>query len=184
VAETLKLYALFLTFSGEIEKVFSSLRADYPQYLENAVFPHLTLLNSFVPVFSLFKVDEKLEEVARRTPPFAISLREIKFFEGGNNVAYAEVEHRRPLRRLRADIVRSLEGLVQEWRNEGKYIERFRPHLTIWNRIPPAVFPEVKKKLSRHKIFYEGMITDFSLFMMENGNWQVNRVFKLQGAER
>lgn len=183
MVEAPKLYAVLLTFSGEIEKVFHNLRADYPQYITNDIFPHLTLLNSFVPVFSLFKVDEQLAEVARRTPPFGISLREIKFFEGGNNVAYADIEPKRAVRRLHVDIVRSLEGLVQEWSTDGRYTERFRPHLTIWNRIPPAVFPGVKKKLSRHKLYYEGMITDFSLFVAENGNWQVNRVFNLLGTK-
>jgi 2'-5' RNA ligase len=181
--ESKKVYAVFLTFSGKIGQVLGRLRADYQPDIDDAILPHVTLVYSFVPVFSLFKVLEQLDAVAKRTPPFKINLNGIRFFEGSRNVAYAAIENKKDLKALHADIVKSLEGLIKPWHTRSTYLERFTPHVTIWNRIPPNVFPEVRKRLSRYTLRYQEEITDFSLFVEENDEWELSRVFKLIGTE-
>jgi poly(A) polymerase len=173
-------YAVVLTFSGEIEKVFSKLRQDYQQYINYTIVPHITLVYPFVPVFSLYKVNEQLEKVAKRTKQFSITLNRIEFFEDGNNVAYAAIQYRRAVKRLHTDIVKSLDGLIKEWHTDGKYnFEKFVPHVTIGERIPAGVFPDIKKRLSKYKLHYEDNITEFSLFSEEKGQWEQRRVFRL-----
>jgi 2'-5' RNA ligase len=172
-----------LTFSGEIEKVFSRLREDYPEYIKTSIVPHITLVYPFVPVFSLFQINEQLTKVARRTKCFKITLNGIGFFEDGNNIAYAAVQHRRAVKRLHTDIIKSLEGLIKEWYTDGRFNdEKFVPHVTISGRIPADLLPDIKKKLSRYLLHYEDQITDFSLFSEDNGNWQLNRVYELTGG--
>jgi 2'-5' RNA ligase len=175
-------YAVVLTFSGEIEKVFSRLREDYQQYISYTIQPHVTLVYPFVPVFSLFRVIEQLEKVAKRTKQFSITLNRIEFFETGNNVAYAAIEKKRAVKKLHTDIIKSLDGLMKEWHTDGRYnLEKFVPHVTIGERIPAAVFPDIKKRLSKYKLYYQDNITEFSLFSEENGDWQIHRVFTLSG---
>jgi 2'-5' RNA ligase len=174
-------YAVVLTFDEKIEKIFSRLRARYPEYLNYTIVPHLTLVYPFVPVFSLFKVLEQLEAVAKRTKQFKITLHGIEFFENGNKVAYAAVQHRRAVKRLHADIISSLDGLIKEWDTDGRFnLEKFVPHVTIgW--IPAAAFPDIKKRLSKYRLHYQDIVSEFSLYSGENGDWQTSRVFKLSG---
>jgi 2'-5' RNA ligase len=175
-------YAVVLTFNEKVEKIFSRLRARYPECLNYTLVPHLTLAYPFVPVFSLFRVLEQLDAVAKRTKQFKITLNGIEFFENGNKVAYAAVEKKRAVKRLHADIIGSLDGLIKEWYTDGKFnLEKFVPHVTIGDRIPAAVFPDIKKWLSKYKLHYEDNITEFSLYAGENGDWQISRVFQLAG---
>jgi 2'-5' RNA ligase len=177
------LYAVVLTFSGEIEKVFTRLHEEYPEYTRPSIVPHITLVYPFVPVFSLFQINEQLTKVARRTKHFKIVLNGIEFFEDGNNIAYAAVQNRRAVKRLHTDIVKSLEGLIKEWYTDGRFsYEKFVPHVTISGRIPADLFPDIKKKLSRYRLHYEDRITDFNLFSEDNGSWQLNRVYELTGG--
>ncbi len=178
-------YAVAMTFNEKIDKVFSRLREDYQEYINHTIVPHLTLVYPFAPVFSLFRVIEQLDKVARRTKPFDITLNKIEFFETGNNVAYAAVQHRRTVKKLHTDIIKSLDGLIKEWNTDGRFnLEKFVPHVTIGVNIPAAVFPDIKKRLSKYRFHYADHITEFSLFSEENGSWKINRVFQLSGNKR
>ena len=185
MAEKKTIYAVALTFSGGIDEMLKNLREDFKEYMRYTIVPHITLVYPFVPVFSLYKVNEKLEEVAKRTKPFNIILSGIEYFEGTNNVAYVAVEKRRAVRKLHTDIIKSLDGLIKEWYTDGKYnLERFLPHVTIGERIPDALFPDIKKRLSKYRLHYQDNVTEFGLFAEENGAWQLNRVFQLAGNTR
>jgi len=173
-------YAIALTFNEKLERVFSRLREDYQQYINYTIVPHITLVYSFVPVFSLFKVIEQLEQVAKQTRQFSITLNRIEFFENGNNVVYAAIEKNRAVKKLHTDIIKSLDGLIKEWYTEGQFnLDKFVPHVTIGERIPAAVFPDIKKRLSKYRLHFRDDITEFGLFSEENGDWQLNRVFQL-----
>jgi 2'-5' RNA ligase len=173
-------YAVALTFSGEIDKVFNKLRADYQQYINYTIEPHITLIYPFVPVFSLFQVNEQLEKAAKRNKQFHIILNGIKFFENGNNVVYAAIQYRRAVKKLHIDMVESLDGLIKERFTDGKFnYEKFVPHVTIGERIPTSVFQDIKKRLSKYRLHYEDNITEFTLFSETNGDWKEKRIFEL-----
>jgi 2'-5' RNA ligase len=175
-------YAVVLTFSPAIEKILSRLRQEYLQYVDYTIVPHLTLIYPFMPVFSLYRVYEQLEKVARQTKPFEITLNGIDFFEEDSNVIYAAIENKRAVKKLHIDLIRSLEGLIKEQYTDGKYnLERFVPHVTIGNKIPDEIFLDLKQKLSKRHLHFEDNITDFSLFAEIKGIWQRKRVFELKG---
>jgi len=180
--EERRTYAVALTFSEEVEKRLTTLGEDYLQYKKYTIIPHLTLLYPFAPVFSLFRVKEQLERVAKRTVEFNIILNGIEYFEGEHNVAYAAIENKRAVKKLHADIIESLDGLIKEWYTDGKYnLENFIPHVTIINNIPSRILPDVKKRFSRRKLRYENKIAGFSLFAELSGDWQISRVFNFSG---
>jgi 2'-5' RNA ligase len=182
MAEAKKTYAVTLTFSEETAEKINGLRTEYQELTDYVIDPHITLVYPFMPVFSLFRVNEQLDKVARRTKQFSITLNGIEFFENGNNVVYAALENRRPVKKLHTDIIKSLEGLIKEWRTDGKFnLEKFVPHVTIGEHIPDNIFPEIKKQYSKYWIHYEEKITRFILFSEKDGIWERKRVFKLVG---
>jgi 2'-5' RNA ligase len=175
-------YAVVLTFSPDIEKTLSKLCEEYLKYIDYKIVPHLTLIYPFMPVFSLYTVNEQLEKVAKRAKQFNIVLNGIKYFEDEINVVYAAVENNRAVKKLHVDLVRSLEGLIKEQQTDGKYnLERFVPHVTIGKKIPDEIFLDLKKKLSKQRLHFEDEISYFSLFAQTKGVWQQKRVFKLRG---
>jgi 2'-5' RNA ligase len=175
-------YTIALTFAPDIEKTLNKLCEKYLKYTDYQIVPHLTLIYPFMPVFSLYRVNEQLEKVAKRTKPFNITLNGINFFEDESNVIYAAIENKRPVKKLHIDLVRSLEGLIKEQYTDGKYnLERFVPHVTIGNKIPHDIFTLLKKRLSKYRLHFEDNITDFILFAEIKGLWQPKRVFHLSG---
>jgi 2'-5' RNA ligase len=177
-----KIYAIVLTFKGNIEKVITRLFTSYGPYFQHAIVPHITLVYPFTPVFSLYKIYEQLEKVARQTAPFPVTLNRIKYFEGENNVAYAALGNKRPVRKLHIALTQALEGVIQPQNTESRFIlERFMPHVTLASLIPDEVLPELQKKLSKYHLHYEDRVTEFSLYAEINGAWQRKRVFALSG---
>jgi len=175
-----KIYAVVLTFPDDIEAVISKLLINFEQYFNHSIVPHMTLIYPFTPVFSLYRVYEQLEKVAKETKPFNITLNRIKYFEGENNVAYAALENKRIVKKLHIDLTKALEGLVKERSIDARYtLERFMPHVTIGSRIPDDVLPELRQKLSRFHLYYTNYVTEFSLFIEIDGAWQRKRVFEL-----
>ncbi|MGD0794746.1 MAG: 2'-5' RNA ligase family protein [Dehalococcoidales bacterium] len=174
--------AVVLTFSPDIENTLSRLCEEYLIYIDYKIVPHLTLIYPFTPVFSLYKVNEQLEKVAKQTKQFNITLNGINYFEDDSNVAYAAIENKRAVKKLHIDLISSLEGLIKEQYTDGKYnLDRFVPHVTIGNKIPDEIFLEIKKKLLKYRLHFEDNITDFSLFAEIKGAWQRKRVFELTG---
>ncbi len=175
-------YIIVLTFRPEIKNSLSKLSQEYLGYIEYKIVPHLTLIYPFMPVFSLYRIYEQLEKVAKQTKPFDITLQGIDFFEEDGNVIYAAVENKRAMKKLHTDLVMSLEGLIKEQYTDGKYnLDRFVPHVTIGNNIPDEIFIDLKKKLARRHLHFEDNITEFILFIENTGVWQQKNVFKLTG---
>jgi 2'-5' RNA ligase len=182
MAAASKTYTVALTFRDSLEKVIINLLTNYEQYFNRSIVPHLTLIYPFTPVFSLYKVNEQLEKVAKQTKQFNITLNGINYFEDDSNVAYAAIENKRAVKKLHIDLISSLEGLIKEQYTDGKYnLDRFVPHVTIGNKIPDDIFPELKKRLSTCRLHFEDNITEFTLFAEIKGAWQSKRVFELEG---
>jgi 2'-5' RNA ligase len=180
MAKTKNTYAIALTFSEKTAKKINGLRTEYQELNEYTIVPHITLVYPFSPVFSLFLIYEQLEKIARRTRQFSIILNGIEFFENGNNVVYAALENRRPVKKLHTEVIRSLEGLIKEWRTDGKFnLEMYVPHVTIGEHIPDNIFPDIKKQYSKYWIHYEERITQFTVFSEKEGVWERKRVYEL-----
>jgi 2'-5' RNA ligase len=177
-----KIYAVALTFPQNIDVLFAKLLANYEQYFNHAIVPHITLIYPFTPVFSLYRVYEALEKAAKETAPFEITINRIKYFERENNVAYAALEHKQLVKTLHIALTKALEGLIKERSIDSKYtLERFMPHVTLASKLPGDVLEELKIKLSRYHLHYTNYVTEFSLFAEIDGAWELKRVFELKG---
>ena len=55
------------------------------------------------------------------------------------------------------------------------------PHMTIGEKIPPHIFPEVKKRFAEYQIHREIEVTEFALAGESAGLWQQLKTFKLRG---
>jgi 2'-5' RNA ligase len=174
------LYAVVLTFPGEVAEGLNRLREKYNRYVSYTIGPHLTLEYPFTPMVDVAIINTRLEAVAKRTKPFTLVLSEIKYFEGANNVAYVAVKDRRLVVDLHVDIFHSLEELVKE-EYDGRYaLKHFTPHVTIGEHIPDEVFPAVKKEFSDYKLDYRSEVASFALFSGGmDGVWEPVRVFGL-----
>jgi 2'-5' RNA ligase len=173
-----KYLALVLTFSGEVESAFSKLREDYQPYMGYTIVPHITLY-LFRPEADMKLICKRLEKAAQSFKPFNLVMNGIAFFEGVNNVAYVSIVNQQPVKDLHTLIYQALKGQVQDaW---DYNLKRYTPHMTIGEKIPPDIFPNVKKKFSNYEIRYETSITSFSLFSGIDGVWSESRVFKFSG---
>ena len=177
------LYAVALILPDQIEQILDNLRGDYNRYMNYIDIPHLTLVYPFVPEVDITIVNEKLEEVAKRTKPFTLVLNGIEYFEGDNNVAYAAIENKRPVIDLHTDIIHSLNGLIKEEYTNGQFnVDRFVPHVTIGEHIPDVVFLTVKKTFADYQLHYEIEIVSFPLFSLgEDSIWKTTRLFEITG---
>jgi 2'-5' RNA ligase len=175
-----RIYSIDLTFSEDIENVLSKMRKDFQQYIDYIIVPHITLVYPFTPVFSMYQIYEQLGKVAKRTGPFEVTLKGIRYFDGENNVVYAAIKNRQPVKKLHADIIKSLDGYIKETTTDGKFnLENYIPHVTIGSHIPDNVFKNIKKRFSRYKLHFEDKITFINLFAEDKGIWERTRVFEL-----
>ncbi len=175
-----RIYSIDLTFSEDIEKVLNKMRRDFQQYIDYIIVPHITLVYPFAPVFSLYQIYEQLGKVAKRTRQFDITLKGIKYFDDGNNVVYAAIKNRQPVKKLHADIIKSLDGYIKETQTDGKFnLENYIPHVTIGSHLPDLVFKKVNQRFSKYKLHFEDKITCINLFAEDKGNWERTRVFEL-----
>ncbi len=176
------LYAVVLTFSGEVAGRLNQLRDKYNRYVSYTIEPHLTLKPPFTPEVALTVIREKLQAVAGRTEPFTLVLNGVKYFEAVNNVAYVAIETKHPVIDLHADVVHALKGLVKQAEEDPYELERFTPHVTIAESIPQDVFPTVRKDLADYKIHLECEISAFSLYSGTwDGVWRPVSAFELSG---
>ncbi|MDD5338068.1 MAG: 2'-5' RNA ligase family protein [Dehalococcoidales bacterium] len=175
-------YAIVLTFSEDIENVLSKMRRDFQRYIDHFIVPHITLVYPFTPVFSMYQIYDELGKVAKRTSPFDITLKGIKYFDNGNNVAYAAIKNRQPVKKLHTDIVKSLDGYIKETETDGKFnLDNYIPHVTIGSHIPDKVFKNIKLRFSKYKLYFEDEITFINLFVENKGVWERTRVFEMAG---
>jgi 2'-5' RNA ligase len=175
-------YSVALTFPGELEILLNKLREPYRPHMHYAFLPHITLVYSFLPAKSIESVIARLETAAAKARPFSLTLEGIEYFQTVNNVAYIAIKNKESVKALMDDIVREIKGEVTGYYAGDQYHpDHLIPHMTIGEKIPPHVFPELKKRFADLKIHREIRVEEFIL-AGESGNlWQQLRTFKLKG---
>ena len=180
--EPMTSYAIVLTFPAEIEKELNVLRDKYNKYVRYSITAHLTLKQPFKLSTDLAVLKQRLKAVASRTRPFVLELDGVEYFEETNNVAYVAIKNKSPVIDLHADIVRSLQGLVEgEYEENEEYnLERFTPHMTIAEHIPDEAFPAIKQELSGYRLDRNINIDSFALFSSgDDAVWKPETIFRL-----
>jgi 2'-5' RNA ligase len=120
--------------------------------------------------------------VSAVTRPFRITLEGINYFQTVNNVAYIAIKDKEPVNILALNIVKAIKDVITGYYAEMEYdYTHYIPHMTIGEKIPAYIFPEVKKRFSDYQIHREVEVTYFTLAGENNGLWKQLRTFKLYG---
>ena len=172
-------YSVALTFPGEMETLLTNLREPFRPHMFHAFIPHITLVYSFLPATSMEKVVEKLEAVAALARPFPLELEGIDYFQTVNNVAYIAIKNKEAVKSLMHDIVIAIRKDVTGYYGGDQY--HLIPHMTIGEKIPAHIFPEVKKRFADIEIKRKITVTDFVLAGESGGLWETLQKFKLRG---
>ncbi|MFA5308276.1 MAG: 2'-5' RNA ligase family protein [Dehalococcoidales bacterium] len=182
MGETKDAYAVALIFNGEVEKALAGLHRDFQQYVTYTLVPHITLVYPFTPAGGIESVIHRLDDIGKSHRPFRLTLEGIKYFETVNNVAYVAVKEQEALKAFVDTIVKSIRGVITGYYAEKDYDPaHYIPHLTIGEKIPHDVFPEVKKRFADYPISHECEITRFTLAGEADGQWETLKVFRLEG---
>jgi 2'-5' RNA ligase len=177
-----RLYSIALTFPGELEILMSKLREPFRPHLRHAFLPHITLVYAFTPAESMDKVIKELEAVAAKARPFTVTLEGISYFQTVNNVAYIAVKNHEPVKALMHDIVTAIrQHITGYYAGETYHPDHLIPHMTIGEKIPAHVFPEVKKRFTAMQIRHEVEVNSFTLAGENGGMWEQLLTFKLRG---
>ena len=177
-----KLYSVALTFPGELEILMSRLREPFRPHLRHAFLPHITLVYSFVPAAGMDKVIGGLEAVAANARPFLLTLEGIEYFQTVNNVAYIAVKNQEPVKALMHEIVTAIKkDITGYYAGDTYHPDHLIPHMTIGEKIPAHVFPEVKKRFTAMQIRHEVEVNSFTLAGENGGMWEQLLTFKLRG---
>jgi 2'-5' RNA ligase len=177
-----KAYAIALTFPGEMEILMSRLREAFRPHLRSALVPHITLVYAFLPAKSMESVINELQAVASKTPPFRLTLEGIEYFQTVNNVAYIAIKNKETVKAFMNEIVLAIRNDITGYYAGDEYHpDHYIPHMTIGEKIPGHVLPEVKKRFAGYDIHREIEVTEFALAGESAGLWQQLQTFKLSG---
>lgn len=125
------------------------------------------------------KVIKELEAVAAKARPFTVTLEGIRYFQTVNNVAYIAVKNHELVKALMHDIVTAIrQHITGYYAGETYHPDHLIPHMTIGEKIPPHIFPEVKKRYDGLNIHRESQVTNFALAGENGGMWEQLRRFK------
>jgi 2'-5' RNA ligase len=81
-------------------------------------------------------------------------------------------------------MVVSIKDVITGYYAEKEYAaDHYIPHMTIGEKIPAHIFPEVKKRFADLQIYRELEVTDFALAGENNGMWEQLRTFKLENKK-
>jgi 2'-5' RNA ligase len=182
MADNKKSYSIALVFPGEMEVVMSRLREPFRPQLFHAFVPHITLVYAFLPAKSIENVIVGLETAAAKARPFRLTLAGIEYFQTVNNVAYIAIKNPDEVKALMHDIVLEIKNeLTGYYAGDQYHPDHLIPHMTIGEKIPAHIFPEVKKRFAEQKIHKEITVTDFVLAGESGGLWETLKKFKLGG---
>lgn len=147
-------------------------RAHFPPE-RNVLEAHVTLFHA-LPSEHEAAVREALAARARTTPAFPVAFAAPRFL--GRGVAF-EV-HAEPLGALRGELARRFAPWLTP-----QDAQPFRPHVTVQNKVEPAVARELHARLTATWSTLHGHATSLRLWRYLGGPWQHLAEFAL-GAEQ
>ncbi|MFE8700448.1 YjcG family protein [Cytobacillus sp. FJAT-54145] len=156
----------------KLQDLANSYRKRYdPHYA--LITPHLTLKGPFeAPDEDGKEIASKLQEVAKRFPPFNMTVPKFSSFQPVNNVIYLKVE---PTQELE-DLHEALHALPFGGQPEFAFV----PHITVGQQLSNDEHSDVYGSLRMHQINHEETVDRFHLlYQLDNGMWTVYETFRL-----
>lgn len=170
----MKSYALVVVLPEEEIVKIDRLRQLYAQYTSYVIPPHFTVY----PPFLLVSIDEQslinlLSTSFKRTEGGQISTEGFGYFQGKNNVVFLNPKP------LSASLLKQLLILATESLGEKvKFVypdynfkpEKFKPHMTIAERIPDDKFESVKSDVENQKLQVSFIMQNIFLYSNDEGS--------------
>ena len=146
--------------------------------LRTAHFPPERLyVGAHVTLFHALPSDSRMDVVGREAAasgPFAIDVTGVRFL--GHGVAF--VLESAPLLQMRTRLRDCWwESLTPQ---DG---QTWRPHVTIQNKVAPAVARALHRRLSAAFVPYSVTATGLGLWIYRNGPWEAVEMYPFQGAD-
>ena len=170
--------AVALLFADDVTKAIDDVRLRFGTARVRSVVPHVTLVYPFESKASITAIGRRLGEVAKRVPPFTVSLDDFKYFEGERTVAYLAVADKgevKKLHRLAADAV----GDLAEERLAHFEDENFVPHVSIHDEVSTDRLPSLKAELRALRFHKEAQIDHFCVFADQGDAWKIVQTLTL-----
>lgn len=164
---------LTLTLDAAAQGFFEELRQRHFPRERNFLAAHLTLFHH-LPGPDYAAVSNHLAQVAADQPPMLLAVTGVRFL--GRGVAYTLV----------CPALQSLHrGLQQHW---VAYLtpqdqQRLNPHVTVQNKVDPAVARALHAELAADFQPFEATGTGLHLWSYRNGPWESRQEFPFEGAE-
>ena len=165
-------YIIIVIPPKEIIAKVNKYKKKYAKYTKYNIPPHITI---YPPFFSLLPSEETLIEALiqslKSKKPSRLNLQKVNFFEGRNNVIYFEPDN---------DSSKYLLDLVlwvsKSLRNKARNVfkdynfspDKFKPHMTIAERIPKNIFVNIRKDLQNIKVNFSFLIDSVYLYRLDN----------------
>jgi 2'-5' RNA ligase len=173
-------YAIIIVPPAEICEMVDIYRKRYAQYTSYVIVPHFTVY----PSFFIEKGDEKsilqlLKDTFKGTQSETIKLEKISFFDGKNNVAFFEpdINSSEFIKGLLVKATKLLSGMVKNVYDDYNFTpDKFKPHMTIAEKIPNDIFQDVKNELNKLEKKGSFLVSSVYLFKQQDNSNFWNKV--------
>jgi 2'-5' RNA ligase len=146
-------YALIIVPPKRILGFVDGFRKKYAKYTNYAIPPHITVYPPFfIKDSSEEIIIDSLVKSFRQVEPQKVTFKSIDYFEGKNNVALFSPD-KKSVAFIKDLLIRATELLGNKVKNvydDYNFSPRkFKPHMTIAEKIPDDTLAEVKKELDK-----------------------------------
>lgn len=152
-------------------------RRRYAKYTHYRIVPHITLM----PPFILRSGTEgdliaSLRENFAGVPPGNVVFDAVRFFRNNNIVAYFAPDKlsQNYFQKLLTATRNSINGYSDKAFKDYKFtFGQFRPHMTIAEKIPPEIYPRVKRELSELDFCLKFPVDSVTVFCLnQEKSWE------------
>ena len=167
----------------EIISFVDSYRRRFAKYTSYIIPPHFTIYPPFYCELSEDKLIKQLSGAFSKVKSEKISMKTVSFFEGKNNVAFFS-----PTQESSKFIVHLLSMATNCLLNKVKNVyddynftpEKFNPHMTIAEKVPPEIFPSVKDELNKINFNYSFDVDAVYLYKQSSNSTVWSKMAKIK----
>lgn len=171
-------YVIIVVPSKEVIKRVDLYREKYAKNTNYVIDPHFTVYPPFtIPSDNEDEVVDTLKDGLAGMDRKTIRFDKVGYFEGKNNVAFFEpdIESTDYLKNILVKVTECIGGKVKNVYDDYNFTpEKFKPHMTIAERIPDDNFIEVKKELDGLNEYGEFKVSSIFVYKHEpeTNRWQ------------
>lgn len=165
-------YGIAILPSEEVKELANSYRKRYdPHY--KLISPHITLKEAFtITEEKLPLLISHLEEVAKSTPSFTVTISKFSTFYPVNNVIYLAIDN--------SETIYELYKKIQQKEPDPEKPYAFTPHITIAQKMNTDELLDVYAAIKSQEVYAKFEVKEFHLFQQgEDQVWHILHTFRL-----